>query len=121
MKDVIKAARTSVSTYKQYGVSGLITLSKDCHKKQPVTPYCTYVDLAGRHIDITMAQAYELPSNDFFGREALLNRLKPTLEFLDIPPEKWGEYLDAVEDTVNKVTDRTLVDSINSDRKKAKQ
>ena len=121
MKDVIKAAKVSVSTYKQYGVSGLISLSEDCYKKRPPNPYCTYVDLAARQIDLTMAQAYGLPSNDFFDREALLNRVTPTLESLKIPPEKWGDYLDATEDIVGKVTDKALVESINNDRKKAKR
>ena len=75
------AAHEANDTVKKIGVAGLIRKTKDCYrKKRPPQYYCTYLDMAGVHIDHNMSYAAGIPLQKFYSAKQLSNRFYLVLQ-----------------------------------------
>src|SRR6266511_762358 len=82
-KDVLKAAKTAVTVYREHGISGLIDTTQRCYAQSNTQGFsCVYLDFASRRIDqlVRAAAAREglrLPKMAFFDNASLGARLAP--------------------------------------------
>lgn len=76
-----QASQAAVTVYRNKGNPGLQQAINDCYKSVGyATPFCVYMDVAGREIDFSVAQAYkELGQNvaphTYFQSKAFGNRV----------------------------------------------
>ena len=55
-----QASQAAVTVYRNKGTPGLQQAIADCYKSVGyATPFCVYMDVAGREIDFSVAQAYK--------------------------------------------------------------
>ena len=55
-----QASQAAVTVYRNKGNPGLQQAIADCYKSVGyATPFCVYMDVAGREIDFSVAQAYK--------------------------------------------------------------
>ena len=55
-----QASQAAVTVYRNKGTPGLQQAIVDCYKSVGyATPFCVYMDVAGREIDFSVAQAYK--------------------------------------------------------------
>ncbi|UOO93487.1 hypothetical protein [Vitreoscilla stercoraria] len=71
-KELDQATHAAINVYRNQGMTGLQKAVNDCYRQVGyATPFCVYLDAAGREIDFTVARAYKelgrnvLPSTFF--------------------------------------------------------
>jgi hypothetical protein len=115
MKDLKKAARSSVATYKKGGMSGLISVTQDCYKRVGKNKfYCVYLDLASRRIDQLMVEGaamrgIKFPKNEFFDDEEFGPRVAGVFNKANMSMDDANEYLAKVTPIINKLVEENLM------------
>ena len=108
--DLLKAANTSVATYKSDGMSSLISKSKDCYKNlSKYKFYCIYIDLAAYHIDELVRAGHPFPPMEYFSSEQFLSRSGEIFISANLTMEKTNGYLRDMTPIVNKMVDDALL------------
>ena len=76
-----QASQAAVTVYRNKGTPGLQQAIADCYKSVGyATPFCVYMDVAGREIDFSVAQAYKelgqnVPPHAYFQSKAFGERV----------------------------------------------
>jgi hypothetical protein len=108
-RDIVKAADTAVSTYRETGMSGLIGETEECYKHNTKNPfYCVYLDLASRHIDQLFVESMNFPPNEFFSDENLGSRVSPVLSDGGMSFDTANRYLMISGTEINKLVETKL-------------
>jgi hypothetical protein len=108
-KDLKKAARSSVATYKKGGMSGLISATQGCYNKLDKNKfYCVYFDLASRHIDQIFIEGTNFPPNDFFADEQFGPRVAEVFTNANMNMTQCNDYLAKMTPIINKLVEDIL-------------
>lgn len=115
VKELKKAARSSVAIYKSGGMSGLTDATQNCYSKlDKYKFYCVYLDIASRHIDQFMVegaaqQGMRFPKNEFFDDEQFLQRVGGVFLKANMNMNQSNEYLDDMTPIINKLVEENLM------------
>lgn len=114
-KDLLKAAKTAVTIYKQNGMAGLIEKTQSCYNNKKTNGfYCVYFDLASRHIDQLMIddaaqQGMTFPKNEFFDDELFGGRISGVFKKANMDIDTSNEYLQSVTPVINKMVEDNML------------
>jgi hypothetical protein len=100
-KDIRKATRSAINTYKKSGVNGLTSATSACYKKNKTSLNCLYLDMASRTIDQAMAQSMGWPSSAFYSDAAVGPRVAPVFKEEKVDMNTANQFLQAIAFTIN--------------------
>lgn len=113
-QDLIKAATTAVTVFKEDGMSGLIEKTQTCYDNANENGfYCFYFDLAARHIDqIAVAgavqQGMKFPKTPFFDDDLFGSRAALLFQKANMDMKTSNDYLNSVTPVINKLVEDNL-------------
>jgi hypothetical protein len=108
-KDLRKAAKTSVATYRSNGMSGLIGKTRECYKNlDKYKFYCVYFDLASRRIDQIFVAGMNFPPTEYFDDDEFGARVGPVFIRANMDMKQANKYLEELTPVINKLVEDNM-------------
>lgn len=108
-KEMIKASKEVVSSYKESGVSGMIEKTTECYTEiSKKMFYCGYLDLASRYIDLMVSKPMGFPQSRFFSDEPFSYRISQIFARANMDMDQANEYLRLISPEISKLVDIEL-------------
>ena len=113
-KELEQATYAAMQIYRKQGIAGVQKAVNDCYKEVGyATPFCVYLDAAGREIDFTVAKAYkELGQNvlptPFFQAKAFGSRTASFYILHRHTRKESNEHMQKSQKQIAKIIERQL-------------
>ena len=109
-----QASQAAVTVYRNKGNPGLQQAIADCYKSVGyATPFCVYMDVAGREIDFSVAQAYKelgqnVPPHAYFQSKAFGERVASFYILHHQTRKESNEHLRKIQPQIKKRVEKIL-------------
>ena len=105
-------ASSAVSTYKQQGMAGLVSMSQDCWKNVSRMEFkCLRIDMAARYIDRQAGGGSAFPLNPYFDDDAFGKRAWALFEKRNADVNEANGYMAAMHNAMANAVDQAMKNS----------
>lgn len=113
-KELDQATHAAINVYRNQGMAGLQKAVNDCYRQVGyATPFCVYLDAAGREIDFTVARAYKelgrnTPPTAFFQAKAFGERTASFYILHQHTRKESNAHMQKIQKQIKKQIDQNL-------------
>lgn len=107
-----QAAKIAVTTLRTKGIYGLINNIEKCYsypkKLSDQNFQCLYLDVAGKYLDRTASETFNVPQKPFFQDDQFGARIGPVLEKANMDLKGANKYMENVTTVIVKMVDARI-------------
>jgi hypothetical protein len=108
-KEIAKAVKATVATFRDRGMAGLTGMTEDCYASLKGKQfYCLYLDVASRHIDIMFVYAMNYPPTAFFSQDQFEQRVVPVLMRAKMNSEQGNGYMEMLTKVIGGAVEKEM-------------